>query len=146
VRDAAWRALAAFVLAACGATLWLGGAGSLRVALAARAWTEGDRAPAPYACSFRQRTGVPCMGCGGTTAFGLAARGHAAEALAANPLGAFAGLGAWALALAASLTLVSGAPFWLARAGGAVLLLLPVAFIVNALVWWASLPPGAPGL
>jgi hypothetical protein len=32
---------------------------------------------------------------------------------------------------------------WLRRMGAVVLILLPVAFLVNAVVWWMSLPPGA---
>ncbi len=141
---AAWRGLAVLVLAVCAGSLWLGGGGSLRVLRAAEAWSAGQTPPqAPYVCEFRQRTGVPCLGCGGTTAFGLAARGHLAQAAGTNPLGAFAGLAAWALAAAALLTLVSGAPLLLARTGLAVLVLFPTVFVVNAVVWWASLPPGA---
>lgn len=140
----AWRGLAAFVLAVSAGSLWLGGGGSIRVLQVAQAWSNGQPAPAaPYVCEFRQRTGVPCMGCGGTTAFGLAARGRVARAALVNPLGAYAGLAAWGLAAAALLTLLSGAPVLLARTALALLALFPAVFVVNAVAWWASLPPGA---
>jgi hypothetical protein len=141
--DLAGRALAVFVLAVCGGTLWLGGAGSLQAAYRLEALAEGGHAPAAYACAFRARTGQPCLGCGGTAAFEHAARGRWAEAAAANPLGAFVGLAAWGLALASALTAGGAGVGWLRRAGTAVLVLLPVAFAVNAVVWWMSLPPGA---
>jgi len=62
---------------------------------------------------------------------------------AANPLGAFTGLAAWVLAAASLLTLTGAGPGWLRRTGALTLALLPVAFVVNAVVWWMSLPPGA---
>jgi hypothetical protein len=140
--DAAWRGLAAFVLAVCGGALWLGGAGSLQAAHRLEGLAQGTRAPAPYVCSFRQQTGHPCLGCGGTEAFGAASRGRWMAA-AANPLGAFAGLAAWGLAAASLLTLTGAGAGWLRRTGAVILVLLPVAFVVNAVVWWMSLPPGA---
>jgi uncharacterized protein DUF2752 len=143
VRDAAWRALAAFVFAVCGGALWLGGAGSLQAAQRLEAVSVGRGAPAPYVCSFRRQTGQPCLGCGGTEAFGDASRGRWSAAAAANPLGAFAGLGAWALAAASLLTLTGAGVGWLRRTGVVLAILLPVAFMVNAVVWWMSLPPGA---
>jgi Protein of unknown function (DUF2752) len=141
--DAAWRSLAVFVFAACSGALWLGGAGSLRAAQRIEAAATGGGTPAPFVCSFRRQTGQPCLGCGGTEAFSQASRGHWAAAGAANPLGAFAGLGAWVLAAASLLTLTGAGAGWLRWAGGLVLGLLPVAFVVNAVVWWMSLPPGA---
>jgi hypothetical protein len=144
VRDQAWRGLAAFVFAVCGGALWLGGAGSLQAAQRVEALSQGRAAPpAPYVCSFRKQTGQPCLGCGGTEAFAQASRGHWTAAGAANPLGAFTGLGAWALAVASLLTLTGGGAGWLRRTGALTLALLPVAFVVNAVVWWLSLPPGA---
>ena len=142
-RDRAWRGLAAFVFAVCGGALWLGGAGSLQAAQRIEALSQGRGAPAPFVCSFRQRTGQPCLGCGGTEAFGAASRGSWAAAAAANPLGAFTGLAAWALAATSLLTLTGAGAGWLRRTGALALALLPVAFVVNAIVWWLSLPPGA---
>jgi hypothetical protein len=141
--DLAWRGLAAFVLLACGGLLWLGGAGSLQAAQRIEALAEGRGTPAPYVCSFRQKTGLPCLGCGGTSAFENAARGRWTSAAADNPLGAFAGLAAWSLSLAAGMTVSGAGAGWLRRTGLAVLALAPLAFVVNAAVWWLSLPPGA---
>ena len=137
------RLAAAFVLAGSAGALWLGGGGSLRVARAADAWAAGRSSPEGYVCPFRQSTGHPCLGCGGTEAFELASRGRVREAALANPLGAFAGLAAWALALASVIVLASGETAGLGRAALGLLALFPVAFVVNAVMWWASLPPGA---
>ena len=142
-RDRAWRGLAAFVFAVCGGALWLGGAGSLQAAQRIEALSQGRGSSAPYVCAFRQQTGQPCLGCGGTAAFGEASRGHWTAAAAANPLGAFTGLAAWVLAGASLLTLTGAGAGWLRRAGALTFALLPVAFVVNAVVWWTSLPPGA---
>jgi hypothetical protein len=142
-RDAAWRGLAAFVFAVCAGALWLGGAGSLQAAQRLEAASVGTAAPAPYVCSFRRQTGQPCVGCGGTEAFGAASRGRWTAAAAANPLGAFAGLAAWGLAAASLLTLTGAGAAWLRGTGALVIALVPVAFLVNAVVWWMSLPPGA---
>jgi len=142
---AAWRGLAAFVFAACGGALGLGGEGSLRAARTLEAWSTGHSAPAAYSCAFRRETGLPCPGCGGTEAFGLAAHGFWRRSALANPLGAFAGLAAWLLGLASALTLVGAGTVWLRAGGALVLALLPAAFVVNAVVWWMSLPPGALG-
>jgi hypothetical protein len=142
-RDAAWRGLAAFVFAVCGGALWLGGAGSLQAAQRIEAASAGRPAAAPYVCSFRRQTGQPCLGCGGTEAFGDASRGRWSAAAAANPLGAFAGLAAWALAAASLLTLTGAGAGWLRWTGTLVFASLPLAFLVNAVVWWMSLPPGA---
>lgn len=141
--DLAGRGLAAFVLVVCGGALWLGGAGSLQAAQRLEGLSAGRSAPAPFACAFRNRTGLPCPGCGGTEAFEDAARGRWAAAAAANPLGAFAGLAAWSLMLAATVTLLGAGSSWLRTAGAIVLALLPPAFVVNAVVWWMSLPAGA---
>jgi uncharacterized protein DUF2752 len=141
--DAAWRGLAAFVFAACAGALWLGGAGSLQAAQRVEALSAGRGRPGAFVCSFRRQTGHPCLGCGGTEAFGYTSRGRWGEAAAANPLGAFAGLAAWGLAAGSLLTLTGAGVGWLRRMGAIVLVLLPAAFVVNAVVWLISLPPGA---
>jgi uncharacterized protein DUF2752 len=141
--DLAWRGLAAFVFAAGAGALWLGGAGSLQAAQRVEALTAGRGTPRPFVCSFRRQTGHPCLGCGGTEAFGHASRARFGEAAAANPLGAFAGLAAWGLCGASLLTLTGAGVGWLRRVGAIVLVLLPAAFVVNAAVWLLSLPPGA---
>jgi uncharacterized protein DUF2752 len=141
--DGAWRGLAAFVFAVCAGALWLGGAGSLQAAQRASALSAGRGAPGVFVCSFRRQTGHPCLGCGGTEAFGYASRARWGEAAAANPLGAFAGLAAWGLAASSLLTLTGAGVGWLRRTGAIVLVLLPAAFVANAVVWFISLPPGA---
>ena len=95
-------------------------------------------------CAFRQQTGQPCLGCGGTEAFGEASRGHWTAAAAANPLGAFTGLAAWVPGRREPADPDRRGRGLAAADGSAhVLALLPLAFVVNAVVWWMSLPPGA---
>jgi hypothetical protein len=141
--DLAWRGVAALVLAVCGGALWLGGAGSLQAAQTVEALSAGRVSRGPFVCSFRRETGHPCLGCGGTEAFGHASRARWGEAAIANPLGAFAGLAAWGLAAGSLLTLGGAGVGWLRRMGTIVLVLLPAAFLANAVVWLISLPPGA---
>lgn len=140
--DAAWRGVAALVLVVCAGTLWLGGAGSLQAAQKVTA-LSGGQAATPFVCEFKRQTGHPCPGCGGTAAFEHASHGEWREAAAANPLGAFAGLAAWILALSSLLTVTGAGAGWLRRTGAAVLVLVPAVFIANAVVWFISLPPGA---
>jgi hypothetical protein len=142
--DAAWRGLAGFVFGVCAGALWLGGEGSLHAARTVEAWSTGRRAAPASACAFRRQTGMPCPGCGGTEAFGLAARGHWRAAAVANPLGAFAGLTAWALGLAAALTFLGAGEGWLRVVLALVAGLSPAAFVINGVVWWMSLPLGPP--
>ena len=96
-------------------------------------------------CSFRRQTGHPCLGCGGTEAFGAGlARPVGRAPRAANPLGAFAGLAAWSLAAASLLTLTGAGAGWLRADGcGSFSCCCRWRFVVNAVVWWLSLPPGA---
>lgn len=139
-RARAARGVAALVLAVCGGLLWLGDR-SLPAVRAAEGLVKGEASP--FVCSFRARTGVPCVGCGGTTAFGHASRGRVVEALRANPLGAFAGASAWLLLVVSGWTLVIGRGALLVRALVAVALLAPLVFVWTAVVWWLSLPAGA---
>ena len=81
-------------------------------------------------------------GCGGTEAFGHAARGRFLTAVIANPLGAWSGATAWALLFASGLTLAGGGTRVLRLALLSVAATLPAALVVNAFAWWASLPPG----
>lgn len=99
---------------------------------------------APQLCSFRARTGVPCLGCGGTRALGRMARGDFRGALSANALGAFAGLTLWALAAAGALALFTGRVGGLTATLALLVALAPAAFVWNAVRWWLALPPGSP--
>jgi len=91
-------------------------------------------------CSFRARTGYPCLGCGGTTALALTARGDFRRAMAANPLGAFVGLAAWATVVGAGLSMSTARGGFLKAALLFAVVSLPLAFLVNAVYWWISLP------
>jgi hypothetical protein len=94
-------------------------------------------------CPFRAQTGYPCLGCYGTRAFVDAVEGRLARGFRRNALGAFLGVSAWVLALAAALSLATGwrrPLLWaLVLVGG----LLPVAFAYRAVTWFAGLPPAA---
>ena len=135
----ATRGLAAMIFVVCGALLVLG-----ESSVAAARHAQGlTGTPSAQVCSFRARTGAPCLGCGGTEAFGLAARGRFLRAVVANPLGAWSGATVWALLFASGLALATGGTRALRLALLAVIATLPAAFVVNAFAWWASLPPGS---
>jgi hypothetical protein len=136
-----WRGLALAVLVTCGTLVWLGPR-AFELVHAANAWTSGNAA-APVVCSFRARTGVPCVGCGGTRGFVLGVRGAFPSALRANPLGAFAAAATWVLALGAALTQMSGRAAALKMPLLATAVLLPVVFVGTVVWWWWGLPPGA---
>jgi hypothetical protein len=135
----ATRGLAGMVFAVCLGLLFLG-EGS---AAAARTAQGLSTSPTAQVCSFRARTGAPCMGCGGTEAFGHAARGRFLRAVVANPLGAWTGAAVWALLLASGATLAGAGTRFLRLALLSAAATLPAAFVVNAFAWWASLPPGS---
>jgi hypothetical protein len=136
----AWRGLALAVFLACGATVALGPR-TLEIVHALNAWSMGTRS-APDVCSFRARTGLPCVGCGGTHAFALGVRGAFPDAVRANPLGAFVAAAAWILWLGAGVTLVSGRVAALKVPLLTTALLLPVVFVGTFVWWWWALPPG----
>jgi hypothetical protein len=128
------RALALGLLAA--ALALLAGAPRALVELGRLQNRWDGHAEAPVVCSFRARTGVPCLGCGGTRALELAARGRVGEALRLNPLGAWAGLALWGTALVSVAALLGGRrPAWkavfvtLATSG-------LLAFLVSFAWWW----------
>ena len=135
----ATRGLAAMIFAVCLGLLFLG-EGSVAAARSAQGLSGS---PTAQLCSFRARTGAPCLGCGGTEAFGHASRGRFMRAAVANPLGAWSGAAAWALLFASGLTLAGGGTRALRLAILSVAATLPAAFVVNAFAWWASLPPGS---
>jgi hypothetical protein len=94
-------------------------------------------------CPYKAKTGMPCLGCGGTHAFGAMARGDVRGAIRANPLGAASAGMLWILAAAACLALAAGTRRPLAIGALIVLVAAPAAFVWNAAVWWRSLPPTA---
>src|SRR5207245_9876017 len=111
-----------------------GGGGALRVARPVEAWSTGRSAAPADTCPFRRQTGMPCPGCGGTEAFGLGAGGHWRAAVVANPLGAFAALAAWALSVAAALTLLGAGGGWLGGVLGVVAGLSAAGFVIHGVV------------
>jgi hypothetical protein len=64
-----------------------------------------------HQCTFQALTGLPCASCGMTHAFVALARGDAAGAWAASPLGALLAGGAWLYALADLARLAAGRPW-----------------------------------
>ena len=96
----------------------------------------------PGVCSYRQRTGLPCMGCGGTHAFGRMVSGDVTGAVASNPLGAWAGLAVWLLVPGGAAAAAAGRLGPLVATLVGLLASFPLAFAWNALVWWTSLPAG----
>jgi hypothetical protein len=91
-------------------------------------------------CGFRASTGAPCLGCGGTHAFGQAARGRLTEAMHLNPLGAWAGLALWLTVPGSLLSIAVGRGRPLLAGLAAVAALTPVVFVWNAWAWWMSAP------
>ena len=78
-------------------------------------------------CPFRALTGLPCASCGMTHAFVALARGDAAGAWSASPLGALLAGGAWLYAVLDLLRVAAGLPWprlsekaWRAMAVGVV--------------------------
>jgi hypothetical protein len=96
------------------------------------------RALAPPVCSFKARTGLPCVGCGGTHALALAARGDVAGALRSNPLGAWAGACLWGVAAAALASLATGSRRYVLRALAAGAALSVVALLAGSIAWWSA--------
>lgn len=109
-----------------------------------QSFVQTGRASTPV-CPFRARTGLPCLGCGGTRAMELAARGDLRGAWRQNPLGTWAGIVAWLTAACAALGVWSGNGKWLKRAGWACVATAPLAFVWTFVWWWRALPPGPGG-
>jgi hypothetical protein len=128
--------LPAGVLVLAASALW-GGPGALDGLRAAEARVTG-RPEVREACSFRLRTGLPCLGCGGTRALGAVARGDIQRGFAANPLGASVGIAAWALVAAALASLLLGRSRPLYWTIGMVAAALPIAFLATAVLWWQT--------
>jgi len=89
-------------------------------------------------CSFRRRTGLPCMGCGGTRAFERAARGDVSGALSLNPLGAWTALSAGMLAIGAAAAISTRRERIFVVLLVVVSATAPAAVLGNALRWWLS--------
>jgi Protein of unknown function (DUF2752) len=132
------RIAAALALVLSGALLWLGPTGMDAVRSLEAQW-RGHPEEAGI-CSFRLRTGLPCVGCGGTRALALMGQGRWRDSWRANPLGAYVGFGAWTVMLAAAHGLLGGRRRCLTWAFGLFVATLPIALLVSAVFWWSSLP------
>jgi hypothetical protein len=137
------RLLGAVLLAGCAAFAF--GAAPAFVALGRlQNLALHGRASDPV-CSFRQRTGMPCLGCGGTRALRLASRGDLRGALRANPLGAWAAVVVWLTALGAAATVLTGESTWLRRAAWITAVTVVPAVVGTFVWWWRALPSGPLG-
>jgi hypothetical protein len=138
------RALPGIVLVLALATL-AGGPWALdRLRHVNAAW-HGEPAAEALVCSYRLRTGLPCIGCGGTRAFQLTSRGEWRAAFATNLLGASTGASVWLLAAAAAWCSLRGRTRTLLASAGAVSVALLGVLIVQVVVffWAASGGPAA---
>ncbi len=139
---AIWRVLALCTLLGVGGALVLGDR-TLVWMHALTSFAEGKSTAAPMVCSFRARTGVPCVGCGGSRAFQLGARGALGSSFQANPLGAWAAASAWVLVIAAAASLLAGRARPLRVPLVTVALLTPLVLLAAVVSWLWRLPPGA---
>jgi hypothetical protein len=137
-----WRAGALVVLLGSAITLGLGER-LLQLAHSIAAFSEGKSAAGPIVCSFRARTGLPCVGCGGTRAFRLGARGAFAAAARTNPLGAFAAGAVWVTMVGALASLLVGRQKVMTVSLLAVVVASPAVLMATIGWWWWRLPPGA---
>jgi hypothetical protein len=128
--------LASIVAVLAGSALWLGPP-ALDALRAVEARVTG-RPELVEACSFRLRTGLPCLGCGGTRALAAVARAELRRGFATNPLGASIGLLAWVLLGSALTSFVLGHPRPLYWAIGFSSAALPLALLASAFLWWQA--------
>lgn len=103
---------------------------------------DASRGRAATLCSFRARTGLPCLGCGGTRALARMSRGDWRGALAANPLGAYAGAALWLLVAAGAAAAASGRAVFVQAVLALLAALAPMALVWSVVSWWLALPPG----
>ena len=104
-----------------------------------RGLARGVRRTKPLVCSYRLRTGLPCIGCGGTRAFELTSRGEWRAAFATNLLGASTerARGCWPPA-AAWCSLRGRTRTLLASAGACAVALLAVLIVQVVVFFWAA--------
>jgi hypothetical protein len=137
-----WRTGALLVVLVGVVTLGLGER-LLQISQSVAAFSEGKSTAPPIVCSFRARTGLPCVGCGGTRAFRLGARGAFAAAARANLLGAYAAGAVWVTMAGALASLLLGRPKIMTVSLLTVVVASP-AVLMATIGWWMwRLPPGA---
>lgn len=94
------------------------------------------RLASPGQCSYLRQTGRPCLGCGGTRAYGLAATGQLGAAARVNLLGAFSGAAVWLVALGSAASLLSGHACFLKLCVLLVVVVAPLVMVGGAVIWW----------
>jgi hypothetical protein len=120
----------------------LSGLGGGAVALDRLRGASPDGTRAPALCSFRARTGLPCLGCGGTRALESMRHGDWRGALAANPLGAFVGVALWLLAAGGAAATATGRAVFVKAALAVLAALAPGAFVWTFVAWWLAVGQG----
>lgn len=103
------------------------------------AWRGAPEAEA-LVCSYKLRTGEPCLGCGGTRAFRLTSEGEWRSAFATNRLGAFTGASLWVLAAGSAWSLGRGKSRVLLRAAGACAAVLLAVLLFESVRFLRSAP------
>ena len=97
------------------------------------------RVVSPAECAYRRETGRPCIGCGGTRAYGLAVAGQLRAATKMNLLGAFAGMAVWLMTVGSAMSLVTGRQCFMKACAVAVALVAPLALAGGMVIWWRGL-------
>ena len=92
----------------------------------------------PGQCSYLRQTGRPCLGCGGTRAYGLAAAGQLSAAARMNLLGAFSGAAVWLVALGSAASLASGRACFLKLCVLLVVVVAPLVLVGGVVIWWRA--------
>jgi hypothetical protein len=95
-------------------------------------------AMSPAQCSYLRQTGRPCLGCGGTRAYGLLVKGQIGAAARTNLLGAFTGAAVWLLALGAAGSLATGSARILKACVVLVVLVTPLVMVGGVVIWWRA--------
>jgi len=100
---------------------------------------EGKGSETALVCSYRARTGQPCVGCGGTRAFRLTADGDWRRGFGTNVLGASTAMAAWLLAAASAWSALRGRPRpLLASALSSAGALFVILLVQVALFFWGA--------
>lgn len=92
----------------------------------------------PGPCAYLRETGRPCLGCGGTRAYGLAVAGHLCAAAQRNLLGAVAGVAVWLTAVGSAASLATGRACFLSTCVVLVALVAPLALAGGIVIWWRA--------
>jgi hypothetical protein len=129
--------IAGVALASVAGSLLL--AGQLLLELPGRIEARLDgRAYNGFRCNYRESTGRPCVGCGGTTAFLLARRGRVDEAWRESAFGLGAAAALFVLTLGGLVTALTGRMQGVAVAATAATVFGGGGLVVQAVRWWGA--------